>query len=61
MSSVLDDNVIPPIIGSVMIAIASNKEDILNVLRKDVYAEEGAWDLDKVQIWPFRSSVWSKL
>ncbi|KAL1864172.1 hypothetical protein VTK73DRAFT_6107 [Phialemonium thermophilum] len=40
--------------GSTLITIAENKEEILDVLRNDVYAKHGVWDLDKVQMWPLK-------
>jgi hypothetical protein len=34
--------------GSVMLAVASSKEEVLEKIKKDVYAAEGVWDMDKV-------------
>jgi hypothetical protein len=48
-------------IGSAMVAVAEAQEDVMMVLREDVYCQEGVWDMEKVQIRPFRSSVRSKL
>ena len=61
MSSTPKDNEILSMIGSAMIALANTKEEILDVLNRDVYAQEGVWDLERVQIWPFRSTVRAKL
>jgi uncharacterized protein len=47
----------PPMLGSTLIAVADTKEEVLDKLRDDIYAKEGVWDLDKVQIWPFRSAI----
>ena len=41
----------PPIKGSVLLAMATSAEEVLEQLRKDVYAAE-VWDLEKVQIIP---------
>ncbi|KAI8946582.1 hypothetical protein F4801DRAFT_583244 [Xylaria longipes] len=38
--------------GSSLVCVASSKEEIFEVLRKDIYATTGVWDLDNVQIWP---------
>lgn len=34
--------------GSVMMAVASSKEEVLEKIKKDVYADKGVWDMDKV-------------
>ncbi|KAI1283934.1 hypothetical protein F5Y07DRAFT_94350 [Xylaria sp. FL0933] len=38
--------------GSTLVCVASSKEEIMDVLSKDIYATSGVWDLDNVQIWP---------
>ncbi|KAI0858632.1 hypothetical protein F4860DRAFT_516647 [Xylaria cubensis] len=38
--------------GSTLVCVASSKEEIFEVLRNDIYAKSGVWDLDNVQIWP---------
>ncbi|KAI0426586.1 hypothetical protein F5Y09DRAFT_59056 [Xylaria sp. FL1042] len=38
--------------GSTLVCVASSKEEILDVLSKDIYATSGVWDLENVQIWP---------
>lgn len=40
--------------GSTIIAVASSKEEVLDLLRGDVYAKEGVWDVDNVS--PFHES-----
>ena len=42
----------PKIKGSIMLALAESKEDVLKVLQKDLYFKEGVWDWNKVQIHP---------
>jgi uncharacterized protein len=37
------------IIGSSMMAHAATKEEVLEMLKKDIYATSGVWDLDKVR------------
>ncbi|KAI0442432.1 hypothetical protein F4803DRAFT_551157 [Xylaria telfairii] len=37
--------------GSTLVCVASSKEEILDVLKKDIYATSGVWDLDNAQIW----------
>jgi hypothetical protein len=51
------DGETPQMLGSTMIAVADTKEEVLEKLRNDIYAREGVWDLEKVQIWPFRSAI----
>lgn len=38
--------------GSIMLAVAESKEEVLAELKKDVYSESGVWDWEKVQIHP---------
>ncbi|KAI1156331.1 hypothetical protein F4825DRAFT_446523 [Nemania diffusa] len=38
--------------GSTLVCVASSKEEILELLSKDIYTTSGVWDLDNVQIWP---------
>ena len=38
--------------GSYMIAKAASKDELLQVLKDDIYTRSGVWDLDKVQILP---------
>lgn len=38
----------PKINGSVMLAVAESKEEVLDALKKDVYWTEGVWDTEKV-------------
>ena len=40
--------------GSVMLAFAETKEDVIKALQDDVYFEEGVWDWKKAQIHPVR-------
>lgn len=39
-------------IGSTFNMIAESREDVMSVLRKDIYAEKGVWDLENVVIHP---------
>ena len=56
MSSPPKEGTTPDMIGSALIAVAETKEEVLEKLRKDVYATSGVWDVDNAQIWPFRSA-----
>ncbi|THZ09389.1 hypothetical protein D6C95_01266 [Aureobasidium pullulans] len=49
------------ITGSVMMAVASTKEEVLEKIKKDIYHDEGVWDMDKIQIFPFKSAIRSAL
>jgi hypothetical protein len=35
-------------LGSAMVASASSKEELLEILKNDIYAKSEVWDLDKV-------------
>ncbi|KAL2134098.1 hypothetical protein VTI74DRAFT_985 [Chaetomium olivicolor] len=39
--------------GSTLVVVASSREEIKEVLRKDVYAQSGVWDVENAQMWPF--------
>ncbi|KAJ3460674.1 hypothetical protein MRS44_011541 [Fusarium solani] len=39
--------------GSAIIARAKTEADVMEVLKTDIYARSGVWDLDKVQMIPF--------
>ncbi|TKX18706.1 hypothetical protein C1H76_9496 [Elsinoe australis] len=43
--------------GSVMLGVAATKEEVLARLKQDVYATSGVWDIDNVQIIPFKCAV----
>lgn len=34
--------------GSTIIAVAESKEEVLEILKKDVYAQTGVWDVENV-------------
>lgn len=34
--------------GSTLVCIGESKEEIIDMLRKDIYATSGVWDVDKV-------------
>lgn len=38
--------------GSTLVAEADSKQDIIDILSKDIYATSGVWDIEKVRI-PF--------
>jgi len=43
--------------GSVLLVVGETSEDIKELLRKDVYTTSGVWDLDNVQIIPFKTAL----
>ena len=53
----LQDGQPPEMTGSVFITVADTHADVLAFLKDDIYATVGVWDLDKVQIIPFRTAV----
>ena len=38
--------------GSIMLAFAETKEDVIKALQDDVYFKDGVWDWKKAQIHP---------
>ena len=42
----------PKIKGSIMLAFAETKEDVIKALQDDVYFEKGVWDWKKARIHP---------
>jgi uncharacterized protein len=61
MSSPPVEGETPPMIGSALIVVAATREEVVQRLKDDVYSTVGVWDMDKVQIWPFRSAIRSSL
>ncbi|OXV11372.1 hypothetical protein Egran_00867 [Elaphomyces granulatus] len=43
--------------GSALLVVGETSEDIKELLRKDVYTTSGVWDLDNVQIIPFKTAL----
>ncbi|KAA6410714.1 MAG: hypothetical protein FRX48_06137 [Lasallia pustulata] len=43
--------------GSVMLALAESKEQVLQALREDIFHTAGVWDWDKVQVLPFKTGI----
>ncbi|TQS33657.1 hypothetical protein Golomagni_05989 [Golovinomyces magnicellulatus] len=39
--------------GSVMVALANSADEVLERLKKDIYAEQDVWDFEKVKIYPY--------
>lgn len=46
-----------PMQGSAALVWAESEEVVRETLAADVYAREGVWDLEKLQIWAFKSAV----
>ncbi|PTD02699.1 hypothetical protein HYE67_011153 [Fusarium culmorum] len=42
--------------GSTLVCIADSVEQVRENLSKDIYATSGVWDMDKVQIYPFKAA-----
>jgi hypothetical protein len=57
MKDTWKDGETPPMMGSAMIYVAETKKQVLERMRIDIYTTSGVWDMDKVQIWPFRSAI----
>jgi hypothetical protein len=57
MKDTWKDGETPPMIGSFMLIYAESKEEVIERLRADIYSTAGAWDVDKLQIWPVKTAV----
>ncbi|KAK3325791.1 hypothetical protein B0H66DRAFT_599933 [Apodospora peruviana] len=40
--------------GSTLIAVAESREEVISILKKDIYTEKGVWDVDNAQMWPLK-------
>lgn len=38
--------------GSTLVLVASSREEVVDILSRDIYATSGVWDVEKAQIWP---------
>ena len=43
--------------GSTLVVVAESREEILEILKGDIYTRSGVWDMDKIQIWPVSFSA----
>jgi len=46
------DGEVPSFKGSMMLAVAENEAQVLELLNKDIYTTSGVWDMEKAQIIP---------
>ncbi|CAG8891123.1 unnamed protein product [Penicillium egyptiacum] len=47
----------PSFKGSMMLAVAENEAQVLELLNNDIYTTSGVWDMENAQIIPFKSAV----
>lgn len=47
----------PAMEGSVMLFKTNSEEEVWEMLRNDEYAKQGAWDVEKATVIPFRCAV----
>lgn len=47
----------PDMVGSVMLVKASSREEVVELLKNDEYTKQGAWDVEKATITPFKCAV----
>ncbi|KAK3500279.1 uncharacterized protein B0T23DRAFT_371935 [Neurospora hispaniola] len=40
--------------GSTIVLVAESREEVIKILKDDVYAQKGVWDVDNAQMWPFK-------
>jgi hypothetical protein len=46
------DGETPSFKGSMMMAVAENEAQVLELLNNDIYVKSGVWDMEKAQIIP---------
>jgi hypothetical protein len=51
------DSGAPKMKGSAMLIGAKTREEVIERLKKDVYVQEGVWDVEKAEIIPFKSAL----
>jgi hypothetical protein len=51
------DTSTPKMKGSAMLIGAATREEVLERVKKDVYVGEGVWDVEQIQVIPFRSAL----
>ncbi|KAF2809752.1 uncharacterized protein BDZ99DRAFT_463516 [Mytilinidion resinicola] len=47
----------PKMKGSAMLCVAATEAEVVERLRRDVYVTSGVWDIEKIQVIPFKSAV----
>ncbi|KAK6347656.1 hypothetical protein TWF718_005495 [Orbilia javanica] len=47
----------PKFKGSIMLMSVETKEEVLEIIKSDKYVENDVWDLDKVEIIPFKTAL----
>lgn len=47
----------PDMVGSVMLIKASSRDEVVELLKNDEYTKQGAWDIEKATITPFKCAV----
>ncbi|KAJ5388700.1 hypothetical protein N7509_011241 [Penicillium cosmopolitanum] len=47
----------PQFIGSVVVYTGESAEDVRQIIKNDIYATSGVWDIEKVQIYPYVPAV----
>ncbi|KAF3934674.1 hypothetical protein ABW20_dc0104386 [Dactylellina cionopaga] len=53
----LKEGEIPKFKGSIMMLKVETKEEVLEIIKGDKYVENNVWDLDKIEIYPFRTAL----
>ncbi|POS76024.1 hypothetical protein DHEL01_v205575 [Diaporthe helianthi] len=38
--------------GSTLMVVAESKQEVIDLIKDDVYVKSGVWDFEKAQIWP---------
>ena len=59
LSEPISDPQKPQITGSVMLAVAESKEEVVRQLKEDIYFKSGVWDWDRVQVYPVSNDPFS--
>ncbi|BFZ64628.1 hypothetical protein YB2330_005778 [Saitoella coloradoensis] len=48
---------VPSFRGSALVYEAETKEEVLEIVKKDIYAREGVWDVSKIQVFPVKFAL----
>lgn len=38
--------------GSTLMIVAESKQEVIDLIKDDVYVKSGVWDIEKAMIWP---------
>jgi len=53
----MKDGEVPKFRGSILTIEADTKEEVWGIINSDIYVKNDVWDVEKVEIYPFRTAV----